>query len=196
MYEYEKMNPMLKKESKFSLFATEVRVIFHFLNYIIPLTLYTLLVLFYSRPHLHLLLIFLFWKLTKALKYSLTSIHILQVAWRLLWICKSCRKNAWKGRYVAVNINDSLSAYSLVNRGIELTCTQRHNLNPGRSQETLANYLSNAFQDLPADNGKANLFGWSVSYRHTLRKAHSNFTWYDRRFPFTLRLALPQGSVL
>lgn len=99
----------------------------------------------------------------------------------------------WKDSYVAVNINGSLSACSLVNRRIELTCSQRHNLNLGRSQETLANYLPNAFQDLLADNGKANLFGWSVSYRNRLRKAHSNFTWYDRRFPLTLRLALPRG---
>lgn len=69
------------------------------------------------------------------------------------------QKNMWKDSCVAVNINGSLSAYSVVNRRIELTCTQRHNLNLGRSQETLANYLPNAFQDLPADNGKANLFG-------------------------------------
>lgn len=84
----------------------------------------------------------------------------------------------------------------LVNTRIELTCRQRHNLNLRRSQETLANYLPNAFQDLAADNGKANLFGWSLSYRNRPRKAHSNFTWYDRRFPFTLRLGLPRGPGL
>lgn len=102
-------------------------------------------------------------------------------------------RNMWKGSDVAVNINGSLSACSLVNSRIELTCSQRHNLNPGRSQETLANYLPNAFQDLLVDNGKANLLGWSVSYRNRLRKACSNFTWYDRRFLFTFRLSLPRG---
>lgn len=70
-----------------------------------------------------------------------------------------CREICKEAVNVAMHINGSLRARSLVNRSIELTCRQRHNLNLRRSQETLANYLPNAFQDLPADNGKANLFG-------------------------------------
>lgn len=128
--------------------------------------------------------------------WALKQLYFLRNAWRRFAFEWVLQENMWRGSHVAMHINGSLRARSPVNRRIELTCSQRHNLNLRRSQETLANYLPNAFQDLPADNGKANLFGWSVSYRNRPRKAHSNFTWYDRRFPFTLRLGLPRGSAL